>query len=39
VLALRESLHGASDEEAIALGTDAGLTRLEPRVREVLEAE
>ena len=39
VLALRESLDGASDEEAIALGKDAGLTRLEPRVREVLEAE
>lgn len=36
VLALRESLKGASDEEALAYGKDAGMTRLEPRVREVL---
>ncbi len=39
VLALRQSLKGASDEEALAHGKDAGLTRLEPLVREVLEAE
>jgi uncharacterized protein (TIGR01244 family) len=36
VLALRESLKGASDEEALAHGKDAGMTRLEPVVREVL---
>ena len=39
LLALRKSLNGASDEEAIAHGKDAGLTRLEPRVRKLLEAE
>lgn len=39
VLALRESLAGADDEAAIEFGRDAGLTRLEPRVREVLESE
>ena len=37
VLALRESLAGASDDEALAYGKDAGMTRLEPLVREVLE--
>ncbi len=37
VLALRESMHGADDEDAIEFGKDAGLTRLEPLVREVLE--
>jgi len=36
VLALRESLNGADDEAAIAYGRDAGMTRLEPLVREVL---
>lgn len=36
MLALRQSLKGASDEEALAHGKDAGLTRLEPRVREAL---
>lgn len=36
VLALRESLRGASDEEALAYGKDAGMTRLKPVVREVL---
>ncbi len=36
VLALRESLKGASDEEALAFGKDAGLTRLEPVVRKRL---
>lgn len=39
LLALRESLHGASDEEALAYGREAGLTRLEPRVRDVLGAD
>ena len=39
LLALRESLRGADDESAIAFGKDAGMTRLEPRVRELLEAE
>ena len=39
LLALRHSLDGASDEEALKHGKDAGMTRLEPRVREVLEAE
>ena len=39
VLALRESLAGVDDESAIAFGRDAGMTRLEPVVREVLEAE
>ncbi len=38
LLALRESLNGASDEEALAHGKDAGMTRLEPLVREVLES-
>ncbi|NIL93530.1 MAG: hypothetical protein GTO71_03585 [Woeseiaceae bacterium] len=37
VLALRESLAGADDESAIQFGKDAGLTRLEPVVREVLK--
>ena len=39
VLALRQSLKGASDEEALVYGKDAGMTRLEPLVREVLGAE
>ena len=39
LLALRHSLNGASDEEALAFGKDAGMTRLEPRVREVLESD
>ena len=39
VLALRESLNGANDEESIQFGEDAGMTRLEPRVREVLESK
>jgi len=38
VLALRQSLNGAADEESIEFGKDAGMTRLEPRVREVLES-
>jgi len=39
VLALRQSLNGAADEESIEFGKDAGMTRLEPRVREVLESK
>lgn len=39
VLALRRSLNGASDEESLRFGKDAGMTRLEPRVREVLESK
>ena len=39
VLALRESLNGASHEESIQFGKDAGLTRLEPRVREALVSD
>jgi uncharacterized protein (TIGR01244 family) len=34
LLALRASLHGAGDEDALKLGRDGGLTRLEPVVRE-----
>lgn len=36
MLALRHSLNGADDDEALAHGKDAGLTRLEPLVRERL---
>jgi uncharacterized protein (TIGR01244 family) len=36
LLALRDSLNGAGDEEALQLGRDGGLTRLEPLVRERL---
>ena len=39
VLALRQSLNGASDEESIQFGKDAGMTRLEPRVQQVLETK
>jgi len=39
VLALSQSLNGASDEKSIEYGKDAGMTRLEPRVREVLESK
>lgn len=38
LLALREKLNGADDERALELGREAGLTRLEPVVRERLEA-
>ena len=38
VLALRESLHGANDVEALVFGKAAGLTRLEPVVKERLAA-
>ena len=37
ILALRESLDGASDEDALEYGKRAGLTRLESLVRERLE--
>ncbi len=37
LLALRESLNGASDEEALEYGREGGLTRLEGVVRERLE--
>jgi len=36
LLALRSSLAGVADETAIKMGKKGGLTRLEPRVREVL---
>jgi len=39
LLALRQSQKGDDDETAIAYGKESGLTRLEPRVREVLEAD
>ncbi len=39
LVALSESMHGASDEDALAAGKAAGLTRLEPAVKEVLEAK
>jgi len=39
LLALRQSQKGDDDETAIAYGKEGGLTRLEPRVREVLEAD
>lgn len=37
LLALRASLHGASNEDALAVGKSAGLTRMEPVVRQRLE--
>jgi len=37
LLALRKSLHGADDEEAIEYGLDAGLTRAEGLVRQRLK--
>jgi uncharacterized protein (TIGR01244 family) len=39
ILALRESLNGASDKDAIAYGRNAGLTRLEPLVKERLQED
>jgi uncharacterized protein (TIGR01244 family) len=39
LLALRESLNGASDEDALAYGKRAGMTRLEPVVRERLNSD
>lgn len=38
LLALRESLNGASDEAALDFGKQAGMTRLEPVVRERLDS-
>jgi len=37
LLALRASLNGADDKDALKVGKDGGLTRLEGRVIEVLE--
>lgn len=37
LLALRASLNGASDEDALAVAESAGLTRMEPVVRKRLE--
>ncbi len=37
LLALRESLNGASDEDALELGREGGMTRLEGLVRERLD--
>ena len=39
LLALRESMNGASDEEALEYGREGGLTGLEDVVRERLEEE
>ena len=39
LLALRQSLAGADDEEALAVGRRGGLTSLETRVKEVLADE
>ncbi|MDJ0908373.1 MAG: sulfur transferase domain-containing protein [Woeseiaceae bacterium] len=39
LLALRESLNGASDEEALEYGREGGLTRLEGLVEERLQAD
>ena len=39
LLALRESLNGASDDEALEYGRDGGLTRLEGLVEERLQGE
>ena len=39
LLALRQSQKGDDDETAVAYGKKGGLTRLEPRVRVVLEAD
>lgn len=39
LLALRQSQKGADDEAAVAYGIAGGLTRLEPRVREVLSED
>lgn len=39
LVALRASLNGASDDDALKLGTAAGLTRLEPVVIQRLQAK
>ena len=39
LLALRQSQNGDDDETSVTYGKKGGLTRLEPHVREVLEAD
>ena len=39
LLALRASLAGADDEEALRIGLKAGLSSLEPAVREALDSK
>ncbi len=39
LLALRESLGGATDEDALEYGRAGGMTRLEKRVMDVLDSE
>lgn len=39
LLALRASLYGADDDTAMELGRQGGLTRLEPKVREILTGD
>ncbi len=39
LLALRESLNGADDEAALEVGREGGMTRLEGRVRDVLNED
>ena len=39
LLALRASMQGADDETALAIGRKAGLTRLEPAVRDALKSK
>ena len=39
LLALRASINGATDEEALAVGKSGGLTRLEGKVKELLAEE
>ena len=39
ILALRESLNGASDEEALEYGRDAGMTRSEALIKERLDED
>ncbi|MCP4300111.1 MAG: hypothetical protein GY783_05980 [Gammaproteobacteria bacterium] len=39
LLALRASIDGAEDDVAIEIGKTGGLTRLEPKVREILGAD
>jgi uncharacterized protein (TIGR01244 family) len=39
LLALRKSLDGATDDEALEFGRAGGMTSLEKRVREVLDSE
>ena len=39
LLALRASLDGADDEAALEAGREGGLTRLEPKVKELLQSD